>query len=81
MSSTTRSATNWAAITPNDATVLTPRPVALYVGADGNVVAAGDNGATATFAVLAGQVLTIQPSKVLATGTTATGIVALYNSL
>lgn len=67
------------AVTPSDATVL-PITRALYVGGAGNLaVTMGEDGNNVTFVgVLAGMVYPLQVSKVLATNTTATNIVALY---
>jgi hypothetical protein len=50
---------------------------AIYVGGDGNLAVTDWFNNTATFAVFAGQILPIQPKRVLSTGTTATGLVAL----
>lgn len=74
----TYTASEWAAITPSDSVRLERIPRAVFVGAAGNVVAKGANGVSATFAVVASQTLEIQPTYVMATGTTATGLVALY---
>jgi hypothetical protein len=64
-----------AAVTPNDNTALTMR--ALYVGGAGDVVAT-IGGADITFkAVPVGSILPIKATKVKATGTTATNMVAL----
>ena len=71
-------ARRWAAVTPHDSTNLTELPKALYIGGAGNLVAVGEDDATATFAVTAGQVLPIRPKRVNDTSTTATGIIALY---
>ncbi len=66
------------AVTPSDATVYTPPLDALYVGGAGNLSVTGVDGASFTLnGVLAGTVYNIAVSKVLATGTTATNIVAL----
>jgi hypothetical protein len=67
------------AVTPSDSTVL-PGTRALYVGGAGNVaVVMSGNGATITFTgVTAGFILPVQVTKVMATNTTATNIVALW---
>lgn len=54
-------------------------PKALYVGNTGDVaVQLVDDGATVTFAAVpGGSILPIRPRRVLATGTTASGIVGL----
>lgn len=67
----------YAAITPSDTVALSTTPKAIYIGGSGNLTVKGSNGISATFAVTAGQVVNIAPSFVMATGTTATGIVAL----
>ncbi len=72
-------ATDWVAVTPSDSDEIRPIPAALWVGVAGDVACVSGNGNTETFTVPAG-LIPIQPSKVLATGTTATGIKALYNS-
>ena len=51
---------------------------ALFVGTSGSVVAQDRHGTTVTIASGASQYHPIRVARVLATGTTATGIVALY---
>ena len=73
----------FAAVTASDSTTYgtttTPPIDALYVGGAGALALAGSDGvATALPAVPAGTVLGVSPSKIMATGTTATNIVALY---
>lgn len=71
-------AVNAIAVTPLDATVLTPTVRALYVGGAGDVSVTMANGGLATFsAVPAGTILPIRVTKVM-TATTATLILALY---
>lgn len=73
-------AANAIAITPHDTTAVEPCR-ALYVGGAGNLTVrmAAETGSTnVLFAVVAGAVLPLSVRLVLATGTTATGIVALY---
>ena len=65
------------AVTPSDSTVLTPTR-ALYVGVTGDVTALMMNGETITFKAAAVGILPIQVTKVLATGTTAANIIALW---
>lgn len=67
------------AVTPSDSTTYTPPLAALYVGGTGGVtVVPASGGAAVLFAgVPAGTVLPIACSKVMATGTSATGIVGL----
>lgn len=68
----------WATVTPSDSASLTTVPKGLYIGGAGNIALRGEDGTDVTFAVLAGAFLPLCPVRVLATGTTATGIVALY---
>ena len=70
-------AVSWAALTPNDSTVLNPVPRALYVAAQGDVEIRGSDGNDETFpSVAAGTILPFRP-RVLLTGTDAT-VIALY---
>jgi len=62
-------------VTPSDTAPL-GGVIGLYVGGAGNVRAAGSDGVAANFAVQAGGYLVGRFRQVLATGTTATGIVA-----
>lgn len=66
-------------ITANNSTVLDPPARAIYVGGTGDLAVrmAGDATTPIFVAVPAGTVLPISVDKVLATGTTATGIVGL----
>lgn len=73
------SAKRWFPITPDGNTDLAPIPDAVYVGGAGDVVLKGSDGTNATFAATAGQVLPFSPTRVLATGTTATGLVGLVS--
>ena len=73
------SATRAASVTPSDTADMARAPVGLYIGGGGDVAVEMVGGGTVTFVAVAGAVLPIQPRKVLATGTTATGIIALYN--
>lgn len=72
------------AVTPNDSTALQYNGVAtvtraIYVGADGNLSLTMADGANVTFTgVKGGGTYPFRASKVLATGTTSTNIVALY---
>lgn len=63
-------------VTPSDATVIAFR--GLYIGGSGNVAVVTQAGNTVTFPNMnAGQTYPIMGTKVLATGTTATGIVGM----
>jgi len=66
-------------VTPSDTYAIKGGPArALYVGVTGDVAAVNENGAAVIFtAVPAGAVLPIATSRVNATNTTATNIVAL----
>lgn len=66
-----------AAITPNDSTDF-PVTRSIFVGVTGNVAVRMADGMTITFSNVPVGILPIQVDKVLATGTTATNIVALY---
>jgi hypothetical protein len=69
----------WEAVSPSDTTVLTD-VIGIIVGSvtgGTDLVMEDQNGNSVTFTVSAGQVLPVSPSKVMATGTTASAIVAL----
>lgn len=67
-----------AVVTPSDAADLAEIPKALLIGGAGTVsLIAADDTVAVTLTVEAG-VLPIRVRRVRATGTTATGIVALY---
>lgn len=79
MEGLTSPADNLVAITPSDSTDLVNVSRAIYVGGAGNlVVTPYGGGSNVTLAVVAGAVLPIRVSRVLSTGTTATGLVNLY---
>ena len=66
-------------LTPSDSVDLTNFSRALYVGGAGNIKVTTVGGETLLFTgVLAGSILPIRVSRVWATTTTATTIVALY---
>jgi hypothetical protein len=66
------------AITPSDALALSAATRAIYVGGGGALRVAMVSGAVVTLAgVQAGQVYPLRLVQVLATGTTATGLVGL----
>lgn len=72
-------ADNLVAITPSDSTDLANVSRAIYVGGAGNIVVTpAGGGSNVTLTVVAGAVLPIRVSRVLSTGTTATGLVNLY---
>jgi hypothetical protein len=66
------------AVSPDDAAVFARRAAALYVGGEGDVTLKPANGPAVTFTgVKAGAILPVSCTQVLATGTTATAIVAI----
>lgn len=66
------------AVTKSDSTILTPTQ-ALFVGGAGNVAVVTVGGETVTFTgVIAGSILPVRVVQVLATGTTATNIAAIW---
>lgn len=72
------SADRWYAVTPDDDADLPVKPRMVRVNVGGNVVMRDANGTTVTFAFLDGQSEPLSPHRILATGTTATGIVACW---
>lgn len=70
--------TKFAAITPSDDIALATIPRAIYVGGSGNLTVKGSDNVLATFSVTAGQILHISPTFVMATDTSAGGLVALF---
>lgn len=71
--------TDAVAITPHDTNAISGRPRAVFVGTGGNItLRALDSSADVLLSnVQDGAILPIRPSHVRATGTTATGLVAL----
>ena len=72
---------HWTAITPSDTTDLAVIPKALYVGSGGDIAMIGVGApATATGVTWSGvpsaSLLPVRPRRILATGTTASQIVA-----
>lgn len=81
MSFLENTATNAETITPTDDLVLKPTARALYIGVAGNVAITTLAGDDVTFVgVLAGTIIPIQCTVVKSTGTTATDIIALFNT-
>ena len=64
-------------IIPSDATDLPVRPRAVYVNLAGTAVLQDNDGEAVSYDLAAGTVLSIRPTRVLATGTTAQ-LVAWY---
>jgi len=66
-------------VTPSDTLNLSKGAAdAFYVTGAGNLVLQGEDGDSATFAVNSSSILPCGAGKVMATGTTATGIIAIY---
>lgn len=77
MSEKTKPAEHAASITPNDTTDLTHPTRALVIGAAGNLKVDMAGGETVTFTAVYGRI-PISVTRVYATGTTATSIVAIW---
>ncbi len=68
-----------AAVTPNDSTDLTFVSRGLWIGTTGDITVTMEEGGDLTFsAVPDGTLLPLRVSRVLATGTSATNIVAIW---
>lgn len=66
-------------ITPDDGTDLSQVTRAVWVGNGGSVIVVLAGGGQVTLAnVVGGSILPIQAKRILATGTTASGLVGLY---
>jgi hypothetical protein len=66
------------AVSPSDSALLAETTRGLYVGSGGTIAALMLSGASVTFvAVPAGSVLPVRLTKIMATGTTASNILAL----
>lgn len=66
-------------VTPNDSTDLAHPTRGIYVGGTGNLSVILRGGDTVTFQnLVAGIIHPIQASRIRSTGTTATGIIAVY---
>lgn len=76
----TASAVDAQAVTPNDGVDLPNGPaLALYIGNTGDVTLVTAMGTTVLFVgILAGSLLPVRATRVKATGTSASAIVALY---
>ena len=75
----TSNATSGVSVTPNDSTSLSKVTRGIYLGGSGDVVVTMADGMDVTFKSLAAGVIhPISVTKVKATGTTATNIVAVY---
>lgn len=68
-----------ASVTPDDDNDLDPTPRALYIGGGGAVAMHDRDGTSVTWAAVpVGAILPFRARRVLATGTTATNIVAIW---
>ena len=65
-------------VTPSDAAIFSPPFRMLFIGGAGTITVVSMAGNSATYSVIAGYLLQVAGVRVMATGTTATGIVALY---
>lgn len=66
------------AVTPSDSSLLSETTRGIYIGTEGNIAALLLSGASVTFSsVPAGSLLPVRLTKIMATGTTASNIVAL----
>lgn len=75
----TEPARDAAAVTPSDSAQISPVARALYVGGSGDIKLVTQGGTTVTFQdIVAGSILPVRATKVFATDTTATNIVALF---
>ena len=66
------------AVVPSDTTIFSPPFRMLFIGGAGTITVVSMAGNSATYSVIAGYLLQVSGAKVMATGTAATGIVALY---
>lgn len=72
------SARRLLAVTPHDTNEIIDPTKAIFIGGAGNIsIIAVDDTTSVTLAVQSGQILPIRAKIIRATGTTATGIVAL----
>lgn len=73
-------ATNFTPVTPSDTVAVNKDTRALYVGTGGNVAVVSEDALSTTITfmnVASGTILPIAPRRVMATGTTASNILAL----
>lgn len=66
------------AITPNDNSDLPQTTLQIYATGAGNIAAVFKSGNTGTFPVASGDLRDVRIKRVLATGTTATGLYGFY---
>lgn len=68
----------WVAIVPSDTVPLTEIPKAIWADVAGTVRLRGNDEHDETFNVVASSPIPLRPTMVLATGTNATGLKAIY---
>lgn len=68
----------WSSITPSDTVNLLERPRAIYVGVSGDITALDTTGLSSTFKSVPIGEWHIHPTRVMATGTTATNLIAMF---
>jgi len=71
-------ASHWADVTPHDTNELASRPRAIDCAVSGNAVIVDADGSEITIVLTAGTLYPVRPVIIKSTGTTATGIVALW---
>ncbi len=74
----TNPASRWVDVTPNDTQNLRPACRGLWVESTGTVSLVGDDGNAVSFTLDAHVIYPLGATRVNSTGTTATGIKALY---
>jgi hypothetical protein len=68
----------WEAVTPNDADTIEPPRGFIVITTAGDVTMKDDAGTSITLTVALDTVYKFSPKIIMATGTTAVGIIALY---
>lgn len=74
----TSSADRWYPVTPNDNADLPIKPKMIHVNGGGTVAMLDADGTLGTFTFASGAEKPLRPHRILATGTTATGILACW---
>jgi len=64
----------WVAVTTSDTVNIVKTPKAIYADVSGTISMIDSAGTTVSFTVLAGVIYPLVPTRIRATGTTATGI-------
>lgn len=78
MSDRANPATRWASVTPSNSVDFSPPPRALFVTGAGDLALVGSDDVVEVFPADANSYHPLGPKRVNSTGTTATGIKALY---